>query len=133
MAEKKLAIILSEKKMDKVLAALMLAVTAGSMGQEAHIFFTFWAVDVLKKKFKPKLGGIMRFFTGMMVGKMKKLGIATFDDLMEQAKEIGVKFYACNTTVKLMGYKKEDLIDCDIVGAAGFLKIAHESSVQIYI
>ncbi len=130
---KRIALVLSEKKLDKVMASFMLAVTARASGMEARIFFTFWGLDVLKKGFKPKLGGFMSLFTPMMEKKMKKLKIATFVELREQARQLGVEFYACSTTLELMGVKKENLIDCKVIGAAGFLKLANESNVQLFI
>lgn len=130
---KKIALVLSEKKLDKVMASFMLAVTARASGMEARMFFTFWGLAVLKKAFNPKLGGMMSLFTPMMERKMKKLKIATFVELREQAQQLGVEFYACSTTLELMGVKKGDLIDCTVIGAAGFLKLANESNVQLFI
>jgi len=136
MAAKKnsLAMVVSEKVLEKTMAAMMLAVTAAASGMEAHLFFTFWGLDALKKKFSPKLRGAMSVGTGMMNSKMKKLGISTWPELLAMAKESGVHFYACNTTLKLFGYKVEDLMDgVKVVGAAQFLKLASEASVQLFI
>ncbi len=136
MVEKKnaLAIVVSEKPLEKTMAAMMLATTAAASGMEANVYFTFWGLDALKKGFSPKLKGLMSVGTGMMNKKMKKLGIATWPELLEMAQASGVNLYACNTTAKLFDYKKEDLLDgVKIVGAAQFLKLAAEASVQLFI
>lgn len=136
MAEKKnaLAMVVSEKVLEKTMAAMMLASTSAASGMEAHVFFTFWGLNALKKEFNPKLRGIMSAGTGMMNAKMKKLGIATWPELLSMAREAGVNLYACNTTLQLFGFKKEDLLDgIKVVGAAQFLKMASEASVQLFI
>jgi len=50
------------------------------------------------------------------------------------AKELGVKLYACSTSMEMMGIKKEDLIDgITILGAAAFLNIATDADMQLFI
>ncbi len=136
MAEKKnaLTMVVSEKHLEKTMAAMIMATTAAASGMETHMFFTFWGLNALKKGFSPKLRGMMSAGTGMMNAKMKKLGIATWSDLLSMAQESGVNLYACNTTLQLFGFKKDDLLDgVRIVGAAQMLKMASESSVQFFI
>ncbi len=134
MGKKKMAIVLAEGTFDKAMMPFMLGVTGAASGIEVHVFFTFWGINVLKKNAKPKLPGLWKPFTGMMIKKMKKKKIATLDELLKQAQELGVKLYACNTTMELMDIKKEDLIDgIEVIGAAGFLKIAAESDIQLFI
>lgn len=136
MAGKKnsLAMVVSEKILEKTMAAMMLATTAAASNMEVHVFFTFWGLNALKKGFSPKLGGMMSIGTGMMNAKMKKLGIATWPELLAMARESGVNLYACNTTLQLFGFKKEDLLDgVKVVGVAKMLKMASEASVQLFI
>lgn len=129
-----LAMVVSEQVLEKTMAAMILATTAAASGMEAHMFFTFWGLNALKKGFSPKLRGAMSIGTGMMNSKMKKLGIATWPELLKMAQESGVNLYACNTTLQLFGFKKEDLLDgIKVVGAAQFLKMASEASVQLFI
>ena len=132
--KKKIAMVLTEGSFDKAMMPFLLGVTASASGIEAHIFFTFWGINVIKKGAKPKLPGMWKPFTGIMIKKMKKKNIATLDELLEQARELGVKLYACSATMELMSIKKEDLIDgVEVIGAAGFLKIAAESDIQLFI
>ncbi|HQN75670.1 MAG TPA: DsrE/DsrF/DrsH-like family protein [Methanomassiliicoccales archaeon] len=135
MAEtKKFAMVVSEGSFDKAMMAMMMGNTAASMGIETHIYFTFFGLNLLKKGAKPKLPGMLRFFTGMMVKKMKGIGMEGYQEQLEMAKELGVKIYACSSSMEMMGIKKEDLIDgITVLGAAAFLNMATESDMQLFI
>ncbi len=137
MAEKrkKIAIVVSESSLDKAMMPMILATTGAALDAEVHVFFTFWGMNLLKKDYKPKLKGMMKPFTGMMISKMKKHNIPTFEELRQQCKELGVKIYACSTTMDLMDIKKEDLFDksIEVVGAAKFLQIALDADVTLFI
>jgi len=135
MAEtKRFAMVVSEGTFDKAMMAMMMGNTAASMGIETHIFFTFFGLNLLKKGTKPKLPGMMRFFTGMMVKKMKGIGMDGYQEQLEMAKELGIKIYACSTSMEMMGIKKEDLVDgITVLGAAAFLDIGTDSDMQLFI
>ncbi len=124
--------------LDKLYPVLMLASTGGAMDAEVHLFFTFWGLDAGKKGGldKAKLPGIMSVGTGMMKGKIKKVGVPTLVELLQMCRDTeNVKIYACSTTMALMDVKKEDLIPevDEIVGAATFLDIAMDADVQMFI
>ena len=130
----KVSMVVAESTFDKAMMPLIVGTTAASMGMEVHIFFTFFGLPLLKKGTKPKLPGMMRFFTGMILKKMKKQKIPNFEELKQQAIDLGVQLYACSTSMTLMNIKKEDLIDgAKILGAAKFLDIAADSEVQLFI
>jgi peroxiredoxin family protein len=130
----KVSMVVSEGTFDKAMMPLIVGTTAASMGMEVHIFFTFFGLSLLKKGRKPKLPGMMRFFTGMILKKMKKQNIPNFEEMKQQAIDLGVHLYACSTSMTLMNVKKEDLIEgAEILGAAKFLDIAADSEVQLFI
>ena len=132
--KKSIAIVVSEDTLDKAFMPFMIGVTAASMDADVHIFFTFMGLNILKKTFKPKLPGMMALFTKMMIKKMEKVKVPCFNCLVEQAQELGVHFYACNTSMKVFDMKKEDIIDgVEIVGAAKFLQLAMESDTQLFV
>lgn len=131
---KSVAIVVSEDSLDKAFMPFMIGVTAASMDAAVHIFFTFKGLNILKKDYKPKLAGMMKIFTGMMLKKMAKVKVPTFDVMLEQARELGVRLYGCNTSMKVFGLEKEDLIDgVEIVGAATFLKLAMNADTQLFV
>ncbi len=124
--------------LDKLYPVFMLASTGGAMDAEVHLFFTFWGLDSVKKGGldKAKLPGIMSIGTGMMKGKIKKVGVPSLPELMTMCRDTGnVKIYACSTTMAMMDVKKEELIDevDEIVGAATFLDLAMDADVQMFI
>ncbi|MGE4274662.1 MAG: DsrE/DsrF/DrsH-like family protein [Candidatus Methanomethylophilaceae archaeon] len=130
----KLALVVSEGSYDKAMASVFLGTTAAGMGMEVHMFFTFFGLNLLKKNAHPKLSGLYRLATGMFERKMKDVGVGSFNEMLATAQELGVKLYACSTTMGAMGVSKEELIDgVDILGAAAFLDIAADSKVQLFI
>lgn len=130
----KVAIVVSEGSYDKAMASVFLGSTAAGLGMEVHLFFTFFGLDLLKKNKRPKLKGMFRPFTGMFEKKMKGIGVESFQEMMDTCSEMGVKFYACSTSMEAMGLKMDDLRDgVDILGASRFLDIAAGSKVQLFI
>lgn len=130
----KATIIVFSGDFDKVLAAFNIATGAASMGMEVVMFFTFWGLNVIKKdrpvsRAKGLMRGMLRLFNrggvkslpmprlnllGMGPWMMRKL-MAEFDmpsleEMIKLAKELGVRFIACTTTMGIMGVAKEDLI-----------------------
>jgi len=139
MAEtKKMAIVVHSGTLDLAYPPLMLAAAAGASDMEVDIFFTFWGLNLLKKKGlkRAKLGGAWRLGTGMMKMMIKRTGMATLPDLLEAVMETGkVRLWACTATMDIMMVKKEQLIDGleGYMGAAGFLDIAADCDVQLFI
>ncbi len=130
----KIAMVVSEGSFDKALMPLIIGTTAASMGMEVHVFYTFFGLKLLKKGTRPKLKGMMRLFTGMIERKMNKLKIPGFDEMMKQARDLGVNFYACSTSMTLMGYKESDFVDgVKVLGASAFLDIAADSKASFFI
>ncbi|MCK4896818.1 MAG: DsrE/DsrF/DrsH-like family protein [Candidatus Heimdallarchaeota archaeon] len=157
MSEKKkrLAIIASQANIPGAYPPLLLATTAAAMDYEVGIFFTFFGLNLLKKnnlnKIKitpagetampmpiPQIIGVLPGMTGMatmmMKSWMKKANVATLQELMDLSIEAGVEIIACQMTMDVMGFKREDLIDeCTVGGAATMLEFAVESNITLFI
>jgi len=130
----KMCMVVSEGTFDKAMMPLIMGTTAAATGTEVHVFYTFFGTKLVTKKANPKLPGIMRLFTGMFVKKMKGVGIGNYKEFMQQAVDLGVNFYACSTTMNLMGVKESDLLPgVKVLGAAAFLKLASESKTTLFI
>ncbi len=149
----RLAIIASHGTMDMALMPLILATGAIAMDMEAGIFFTFYGLEILKKGNADKLKvapianpampvpipniigmlpGMTAIATSMMNGWMKKANVAKVSELLEMAKEGGVRLIACQMTMDIMGIKKEELIDgIEIGGVATFLNYASENAISL--
>lgn len=159
-AEDRVSIIVFSGDLDKVLASFVIATGAVAMGMEVVMFFTFWGTPVLrdsKKRVNGKdlMGKMFGFMlpkgrnaiklskmnmagmgTSMMKSLMKKKNVASLDEMLEMAAELGVKIYICEMSMSLMGFKKEEFIDypnLEYVGVATFLEQAKNSKVQLFI
>lgn len=130
----RVCLVVSEGSYDKAMASVFLGTTAAGLGMEVHMFFTFFGLNLLKKNYRPKLKGMYRLATGMFEKKMKGVGVESFNEMLSTAQEMGVKLYACNTSMAALGMPKEKLVDgVEILGAAAFLNIAADSKVQLFI
>ena len=79
--------------------------------------------------------GFEKFATSMMSKTLKNKGVASIQELRELSVEAEVKLVACQMTVDLFGYKKDEFIDdiSDWVGAASFLPNAQQSDICLFI
>lgn len=79
--------------------------------------------------------GFEKMATSMMKKTVANKGVASIEELRELCLEADVKMIACQMTVELFGYSRDDFIPevSDWVGAASFLPIASESDVTLFI
>ncbi|HUI68465.1 MAG TPA: DsrE/DsrF/DrsH-like family protein [Nitrospirota bacterium] len=157
MAQKKMTIIASKGSLDMAYPPLILATTAAAMDMDVTIFFTFFGLDIIKKgnadnlKISPignpampmpvpiptlvgSLPGMEAMATAMMKSMFKKHGVATIGQLLELAKESGVKLIACQMTMDVMGVKQEDVIDgVEFGGAAMWMDAAADAQINLFI
>ena len=149
---KRLVIVLTKATLDEAYPAFILANTGAASGMEVDLYFTFWGMKLLDKRTAKKtklspvgnpamgmpnllavLPGATAMATAMMKRKIKKYW-PTIPEMMQQAKEMGVRMHACSPTMGLMGLKEKDLIEgVDIVGASAFLGWASDNAVTIFI
>jgi len=137
---KKATIIAHSGDMDKIYSALIIANGALSMGMEASIFFTFWGLQRLKKGGLEKgpLSKMNMLGLGklMVKLKMKKVGVASLERLLEDFKELGGKILACDMTMEIMGIKKEELRDdliSDYCAVGTYVNEAKDSAITLFI
>ncbi len=73
--------------------------------------------------------------TGLMKKTIKNCGVASVTELRDLCLEADVKMIACQMTVELFGYKREQFIPevQDYVGAASFLPTAQKADVTLFI
>jgi len=155
----KVTLVVFSGELDKALAAFNIAIGAASMGMEVSMFFTFWGLNIVKKnEGSIKSRGIMRKMLNFMnrggskrlplskfhmlgLGKwmmdklMRKVKSPSLEEMMALAKESGVKFIACTTTMGMMGISKEAFIpEVDsFAGVATYLAEAKEGRVNLFI
>lgn len=137
---KKATIIAHSGDMDKIYSALIVGNGALSMGMEASIFFTFWGLQRLKKGGleKGSLSKMNMLGLGklMVKLKMKKVGVASLEKLLEDFKELGGKILACDMTMEIMGIKREELRDdliSDYCAVGTYVNEAKDSAITLFI
>ena len=79
--------------------------------------------------------GFEKVATVLMKKTFKNKGVASIPELRDLCLEAGVKMIACQMTVDVFGFTKEEFIPevKDYVGAAYFLPIAAKSDVCLFI
>jgi peroxiredoxin family protein len=152
---RRIALVASKGTLDQAYPPLILATTAASLGWEAGVYFTFYGLDIIHQdrleKLKvaslanpagpiqlPNLLGALPGATAAATKIMKKwmddARMPTVPEFIEMSQGLGVRFFACSTTMGVMGVKEDDLIKgCEIAGAAAFLDYAAEADVQLFV
>jgi peroxiredoxin family protein len=153
---KRVAIIVTKGTLDWAYPPLIIATTAAAMGMEVAMFFTFYGLNIIHKergknlKVAPlgnpampmpvpnlvgAIPGMTNLGTTMMKRMFKAKGVATIDELLEMARETGVKMQPCAMTAEVFGYKTEDFIEGvePACGAASFVQFASEADISLFI
>ncbi|MDE2578895.1 MAG: DsrE/DsrF/DrsH-like family protein [Hyphomicrobiales bacterium] len=157
---KSMTIIVTKGTLDWAYPPFILGTTAAAMGVDVTMFFTFYGLELLKKKLDlqvsplgnpamkmPMAGmhmgmpnlvgmlpGVSAGATTMMKNMIKKKGVASIEDLREAAIESDVNIIACQMTMDLFEFKKEDMIDgVKLGGAATYMEQALQSHINLYI
>ena len=152
---RRLALVASKGTLDEAYPPMILATTAASLGWEVGIYFTFYGLDILHQDRFEKLKvaslanpsgpiripnllgavpGATAAATKVMKGWMKNARMPSLPDFVEMAQGLDVTFFACATTMGVMGVDESDLISgCDVAGAAAFLDFAADADVQLFV
>jgi peroxiredoxin family protein len=67
---------------------------------------------------------------------MKKKGVASLEEMIELASELGVKINVCTMSMDLLGMKPEELIDYEglsYAGVAKFLGTAAPGKITLFL
>ena len=155
--EDQVAMVVFSGDLDKVLAAFVVATGAAALGQQVSMFFTFWGLNALKKEsllagksLFERMMSVMSPSTsqGPPVSKMNYFGIgakmlrkmmrdknvASLEEMMELARDLGVKMVACEMSRDVMGIRDEELVDgLELGGVGSFLGDALSSRATLFI
>ena len=150
--------IMFSDSLDRAIATFVLANGAVATGGKVTIFFTFWGLNVIKKRRKPHVEKDIfgRMFAWMLpsdstclhLSKMSMLGlgdrlmrhimrrknISQLEELMREAVYNGVELIACQMTMDMMGISRDELIDgVTVGGVATYMERAGNSGVNLFI
>ena len=155
--EDKVAIVVFSGDLDKVLASFVIATGAAALGQDVSMFFTFWGLSVLKRESRLDGKNLFEKMMAMMspssskelpVSQMNYFGVgakmlrkmmadknvASLEEMMEMAREMGVKMLACEMSRDVMGVSEEELIPgLEPAGVASFLGESLRSRTNLFI
>jgi len=151
-------IIVFSDDFDRALASFVIANGAASMGKKVTMFFTFWGLNIIKKRKKPK---VKKDFMGKMFGlmlpkwskklklsklnmlgmgtsimrmRMKQKNVDSLENMIEIALKNNIDLVACQMSMDMMGIKKEELIDgVKVGGVATYLEESEKSNLNLFI
>jgi peroxiredoxin family protein len=150
---RKLAIICSKGSLDMAYPPLILANAACMSGIEAHLFFTFWGLDIVTDSkvdglnvatvgnpnmhpmmhFPTIIGalpGVSGLATAMMRSEIDKLDFPPVREFVEMVMDAGTKVYGCKMSMDMMKLTSDDLIEgAEVLGAMEFLEITEDAQI----
>jgi peroxiredoxin family protein len=158
-AAEKMVIIAASGDLDKAWPVMILATTGAAYGMDVTVFFTFWGLEILKRRdsgitgedWRQKMLGVFRKgspsrlglstmnFAGMgpwmMKGLAKDKNVASVGELLDLAQDMGVKLWPCQMTMDLMGLTDDDLIEGldKPAGAGSAISLMKEASISLFI
>jgi peroxiredoxin family protein len=156
----KASIVMFSGDLDKALAGFVIATGAAASGWDVTVFFTFWGINIVrdenKQPARPKtmvekmfgwmmpkgtnklklskmnMGGMG---TSMMKKRMVEKKVKDLHGMIQDAKELDVRFLVCDMSMDIMGLQKEEFIDeiDDIVGVGTYLKESKDAMTTLFI
>lgn len=161
-AKEKGAVCLFSGELDRAMAAFIIATGAASMGVEVTMFFTFWGLNCIRRSeggqatvpAKSAVGKALGLMNPggadrlplthldllgvgrkMMRGVMKKKGIAALPELMDTARELGVRMVACQMSMEALEVRREEFLypEIEVGGVATFVGQASAARFSLFI
>jgi peroxiredoxin family protein len=155
----RMVLIAASGDLDKAWPVLILATTGAAYGMEVTVFFTFWGLGILKRPdagvtgddWRQKMLSVLNRgstsnlglsklnFGGIGARMMKDLAddnkVASVQELLELAQQMGVKLWPCQMTMDLMGLELSDLIDGldDPAGAGSAISLMKRAEISLFI
>lgn len=150
-------IIVMSGDMDKVMAALNIAVGAAAAGKETNMFFTFWGLKAIQKGNYTGDGAFAKMMSVMNRGGIDRIGPSQFNfwgmgrwmfkkmmkshkitplpELRKIAMELGVKMYPCQMSMDVLEIKAADLIEGvqPACGVAAMLEMSDRSKQTLFV
>jgi peroxiredoxin family protein len=157
--EDRAALVVFSGDLDRAIAAFVIATGAAAAGLETTLFFTFWGLSIIKKKngaAVSKRDLMQKMFAMMTPGSSESLGVSkmnyfgigatmlrtmmknqqvsSLEELIELARELGVRMIGCTMSMDVMGVDKAELFDgIELGGVAAFMGEAARARVSLFI
>jgi len=157
--EDRLSLIVFSGSLDRLIAAFVLATGAAAMGMKVSMFFTFWGTAALRRDTQKLQKTLLERLFGWMLPKgpgrlplsqmnmagggpmmiryiMKKKGVASVEEMMDLAGELGVALHVCTMSMELLGMKEAEMRDfpgLSYCGVAKFLETAAPGKITMFV
>lgn len=125
----KLVLVVSKGTLDGLYPPFILATTAAAQGMEVHMYFTFGGMRLLTQSMAGSLdvSKDLDLSKEELMSLLKKGGMPTIQEILDRARQMGVKIHACSSTMKLFGTGEQDIAKYDdIIGASAYLDLASD-------
>jgi peroxiredoxin family protein len=155
----RLSMVVFSGSLDRLIAAFVIATGAAAMGMQVNLFFTFWGTAALRRENvhvkKSLLGRMLGWMlpsgskelplsqmnmAGMgpvMIRRiMKTKGVASLEEMITLAGELGVRIAVCTMSMDLLGMREEEMIeypDLFYCGVAKFLETSTSGKVTLFL
>lgn len=155
----KLSLIVFSGSLDRLIAAFVLATGAAAMGMQVSMFFTFWGTAALRREARGLKKSLIERLFGWMLPKgtrelplsqlnlagggplmmrhvMKQRGVASVEQMIELAGELGVAINVCTMSMDLLGMKEAEMLDYPGLGYCGvakFLETAAPGKITLFV
>jgi len=129
-----LTIIVTEDTYDKALTAFNIGVAAIEMGMTVSMFFTSRGINIITKSYKPRRARWGEAPIAWKENIIKRRGGSVLAHLMYQAKDMGVHFYGCYTSMVSAGLQERKLLEnVKMIRMTEFLGMAVDSDIHLVI
>lgn len=153
--EDRMTLLVFNGDFDRLQAALMVALGGAAAGLTVTVFFSFWAVLALKQQRRYAGKGLLaRLLTAIMPAGIPAMGTSRMNfcgagphifgtimkhqgvqgpaELLETAREMGVRFVVCPVSMEMMGIDIEELVPgIELGGVTSFVESASRSKVNL--
>jgi peroxiredoxin family protein len=156
--DRKLVIFAWSGELDRLWPTLILATTGAAMGMQTTVFFTFWGLFPLVKNeiritgenWMQRMLSLMNpggtehlklskmNFAGAGPAMMRRLArdhkVASPQELLEMARDMGVRLVPCQMTMDMLGLAPEDLVEgLDDPAGATLALLEAQDAVTLFI
>lgn len=120
---------------DRVTNALSLAIISLAMGMEVHILVTYEALWRFRKGHLEDMDWTDPEFQSIFQSGIAADGITPIETKLVEAKEMGLKLYACPNAMLNMHIAREDLVEevDELMGLVAFVSLARTAKINWYI
>jgi len=129
-AAERMTIVVFSGEFDRWMAAFTMATSAAAMGVNVTMYFTFWGILGLRKRRSLQGKSVLDRLFSLMLPRglnrtsrlnfggagarlfrfaMKRKNVAALEDLIDLARDLGVRLIVCEMSMDVMGVRADEL------------------------